>query len=84
MTFYCKRAELDVEREECENCQLFEDCKKEGYLSEIDEKYGFNYSERNKLSSLEKAVQRALRPNKSKKDLYLRKITGTMWKFYHN
>lgn len=94
MDFYCTRTGLDVKREDCEEyCEEIEDCKKEGYLSKIDLEYGITHStesERKRLQSLEKTVQRALEPNPprevsekvSKEELYLRKITGTVDRFH--
>jgi hypothetical protein len=80
--FYCKRVEAEVDWQECEDCDYFRECKKDGYLSEVDQKLGispaFKLSEK-QSETFRKKLQRALNPNyldKAKKDTYRWKITG--------
>jgi len=40
MLFFCENSEVneEVDRHDCPGCVYYEDCKKDGYLKEVDEK----------------------------------------------
>lgn len=80
--FHCERIKENVNRKDCEDCDQFEDCKTDGYLSEIDIKLGINSTfppEKKRLEAFRKMLQRALKPGyvkDSKKNAYMWKILG--------
>ena len=41
--FHCKYIEAEVDRNDCDLCDQKKDCAKDGYLNEIDKKYGFSF-----------------------------------------
>jgi hypothetical protein len=80
--FYCKKLEEWVERKSCEDCEKLESCKKDGYLTKVDDELGLDAvsaSEPKRLQSLAKKLQRALKTGylaSSKRDIYSLKISG--------
>lgn len=80
--FYCERIEENVDRKDCEICDRFKDCKRDGYLSGIDTKFGIDSAftpEQKQLETVRKMLQRALKPGylkDLKKDAYSWKISG--------
>lgn len=80
--FYCEKIEADVDRNQCNECEEFPDCKKEGYLGKIDQAFSLHFLpelERKRKQSLARMIRRARKEGylkDSKKKAYTWKITG--------
>jgi hypothetical protein len=79
LKIYCEEAEKVIDSElYCnEDCTYFDSCPEKVSITKINGKHSLKYTKESRFQALARAAQRARKLNKSNKDLYQKKISGS-------